>query len=300
MRKTFALIAAIALAEPAFAEGAEKLHPKEEHWSFDGPFGKYDRDALQRGYQVYRQVCASCHGMDQLSFRNLGQKSGPFHLERCPEGFTDNIDCSNPNENPIVKKIASEFQVQDGPDDTGDMFDRPGIPADRFKKPYPNEPMARLANNGALPPDLSLIIKARGNGANYAYSLLTGFAPAPDTVALASGQYYNPYFAGDMSQLLKPEYRDEDGKPREGVEVPPGGVLAMAPPLSEGIVDYADPATPETVDQYAKDVVQFLAWAAEPKMEQRKKLGFMTVAYLLILSGLLYWSYRSIWSKVEH
>jgi ubiquinol-cytochrome c reductase cytochrome c1 subunit len=289
----------LAAASAASAAGSEARHPKDAAWSFDGPFGRYDADALQRGYQVYRQVCASCHGMSLVSFRNLGQEGGPFHLDACPEGFAEGVDCSNPNDNPIVKAIASEFQVQDGPNDFGEMFDRPGLPSDRFPKPFLNDQLARMANGGALPPDLSLIVKARPGGADYIYSLLSGFEPAPETVEVPPTQHYNPYFPGDMSQLLKPEFREGDhAKP--GVEIPQGGVLAMAPPLFDGIVDYADPETAETVDQYSKDVTHFLAWAAEPKMEQRKKLGFMTVAYLLVLAGLLYWSYRSIWSKVEH
>lgn len=281
------------------AAGAQKA-PLHEHWHFAGPFGTYDKDALQRGFQVYRQVCSSCHGLSQVSFRNLGQKSGPFHLDKCPEGIAESVDCANPNENPIVKALAAEYQVTDGPDDSGDMFDRPGLAADKLPKPFPNDQIARLANNGALPPDLSLIIKARHHGPDYIYSLLTGYEEPPATVEVPPGQYYNPYFPGDMSQLLKAEHRDEEGHAKEGIETPPGGVLAMIPPLSDGLVDYADPETPETVAQYSKDVVEFLAWAAEPKMEQRKKLGFMSIAYLLILAGMLYWSYRSIWSKIDH
>lgn len=286
-------------ATASFAAGGAEHH-KHVDWSFDGPFGTYDKDAVQRGYQVYRTICSSCHSMNLMSFRNLGQKGGPFYLEKCPEGVAKNVDCSNPNENPIVKAIARDYQIQDGPDDSGDMYMRDGKPSDRFPSPFENPQQARMANNGALPPDLSLIIKAREDGADYVYSLLTGFEEPPSTVELLPGQNYNPYFAGDMSQLLKPEYLDAEGHPKPGVDVPPGGVLAMAPPLFDGVIDYADEATPETVDQYARDVVQFLAWASEPKMEARKKLGVMTLAYLLILTGLLYWSYREIWAKVEH
>lgn len=287
-------------AGPALAAGgAAEL--KHQHWHFDGVFGTFDKEALQRGYQVYEAVCSNCHGLEHLAFRNLGQKGGPFHLDACPDGAPETLDCSNPNENPIVKTIAAKYkyQVVDGPDETGEMFERAPIPSDRIPGPYRNEQQARAANNGALPPDLSLIIKARPHGADYVYSLLTGYEDAPATVTIAPGQYYNPYFPGDMSQQMKPEYLDEEGHPREGVKVPPGGVLAMAPPLGDGMVDYVDPNTPETVEQYAKDVVEFLAWAAEPKMEERKKLGVMTLAYLLILTGLLYWSYREIWSKVD-
>ena len=295
------LAGVVSITGAALAAGKAKA-PEHQHWHFNGPFGTYDKDALQRGFQVYETVCASCHGLELLSFRNLGQKGGPFYLDHCPEGFPDNVDCSNPNENPIVKAIAAQyrFQVVDGPDDTGDMFDRAPLPADRFPGPYPNEQVARLANNNALPPDLSLITKARHHGTDYLYSLLTGYKEPPATVNVAPGQYYNPYFPGDMTSAIKPEYLDDEGNVLEGVEVPKGGVLAMAPPLLDGVVDYADEDTPETVEQYAKDVTEFLAWAAEPKMEARKAMGLMVIIYLLILSGILYWSYRRVWSNVEH
>ncbi|MEM8936060.1 MAG: cytochrome c1 [Pseudomonadota bacterium] len=282
------------------ASGTAKA-PKHMHWHFAGPFGTFDQDALQRGYQVYETVCAACHGLELLSFRNLGQESGPFYLSECPASFPDNIDCSNPNDNPVVKAIAANyrFQVQDGPDDTGEMFTRPALPSDRFPDPFANDQIARLANNNALPPDLSLMTKARHHGVDYMYSLLTGYVDPPDTVEVSPGQYYNPYYAGDMSSALKPEYVDEEGLPLEGVEVPYGGVLAMAPPLLDGIVAYED-GSPETVEQYAKDVTEFLTWAAEPKMEERKSLGVITMIYLVILAGLSYWSYRQIWSNVPH
>ena len=295
-----ALAAGGALTTSALAAGGEAKEYKHVHWHFNGPFGTFDKDAVQRGFQVYRTVCASCHSLDLISFRNLGQKGGPFHLDACPAGVPSTVDCSNPNDNPIVKAVAAEYQITDGPDDSGDDFERPGLPSDRFPGPYANDQVARLANNGAVPPDLSLITKARHHGPDYVYSLLTGYEDAPETVTIAAGQYYNPYFPGDMAQNLKPEYIDDHGHVVEGVKVPYGGVLAMAPPLSDGIIDYADDATPETVEQYSKDVVEFLTWAAEPKMEARKKLGVMTVIYLLILSGILYWSYREIWSRVEH
>ena len=286
----------------ALAAGGKPAPLREQDWHFASVFGTYDAAAMQRGFQVYETVCSQCHAVEHLAFRNLGQKGGPFYLAACPEGVPENTDCSNPNENPIVKSIAAKykFQVTDGPDETGDMFERAPVPSDKIPGPFRNEPQARMANNGALPPDLSLIIKARHDGPDYVYSLLTGYETPPDTVALAPGQHYNPHFPGDMTQLVKPEFLDEENHPREGVEVPPGGVLAMAPPLSDGIVDYVDPNTPETVDQYARDVVEFLAWASEPKLAARKTLGFMTIVYLLILAGVLYWSYREIWSKTEH
>lgn len=306
IRKTLNLLLAAAAGlgmAGAWSAAAAKAAPlKEQDWSFSSPFGTYDKEALQRGYQVYETVCSNCHGLALLSFRNLGQKGGPFYLAECPAGVPETVDCSNPNENPIVKAIAEnyKYQVIDGPDETGDMFERAPLPSDRIIGPYANAEQARFANGGALPPDLSLIVKARHEGSDYVYSLLTGFAEAPPNFDLSPTQNYNRYFAGDMAQLLKEEFRDKEGRPLEGVEVPPGGVLAMAPPLADGLVDYADPDTPETVEQYAKDVAEFLTWASEPKMEARKKLGFMTIAYLLVLAGLLYWSYRQIWSKIEH
>lgn len=284
----------------ALAAGGAAEELKHNKWQFSGPFGSYDKDAVQRGYQVYRTVCASCHSMDLMAFRNLGQKGGPFYLERCPEGVSASVDCSNPNENPIVKQIASEYQVADGPDEFGEMFQRNGLPSDKFPAPFPNEQIARLANGGALPPDLSLIIKARPHGPDYVYSLLQGYEEPPPSVTVGAGQYYNVYYPGDMSQLLKEEYRDADGKPLKDVKVPKGGVFAMAAPLADGVVDYANPDTPQTVEQYARDVTEFLAWASEPKLEVRTRMGVITLAYLLILCGILYWSYREIWSKVDH
>lgn len=296
----FAVASAVSLPGAAEAASAATLEYKHNHWHFSGPFGSYDKEAVQRGFQVYKTVCASCHAVEQLSFRNLGEKGGPFYLDKCPAGVPEATNCSNPSENPVVKAIAAEYEITDGPDDSGDMFKRPGLPSDRIPGPYANDQQARAANGGALPPNLALIIKARHHGADYVYSLLTGYEDAPISVQLGAGQFYNPYFAGDMSQLLKPEYRDEEGHPLDGVEVPPGGVLAMKAPLADGIVDYADENVPETVDQYAKDVVEFLTWASEPKMEQRKSLGVVTLGYLLVLTLILFFSYRAIWAKVEH
>lgn len=297
-----AAIAAFAGATGALAAAGEAKDPEHVHWRSSGIFGTYDKEALQRGFQVYETVCSSCHGLELIAFRNLGQEGGPFYLDSCPAGVPEGIDCSNPNDNPVVKAIAENyrFKVLDGPDDTGEMYERAPLPSDRIPGPYANDQMARMANNNALPPDLSLITKARHHGPDYVYSLLVGFEEAPPTVEIAPGQYYNPYFHGDMSQYLRPEYLGAEGHPREDVEVPPGGVLAMAPPLSDGIVDYADEETPETVEQYSRDVTAFLMWAAEPKMEARKALGIMSMVYLLILAGLAYWSYRKIWSNVEH
>ena len=294
---TIAAAAFVAAAAPAFAAGGKAKAPEHQHWHFDGPFGTYDKAALQRGYQVYETICSNCHGLELVSFRNLGQKGGPFHLDKCPAGFPDNVDCSNPNDSPLVKALAAKykFQITDGPDDSGEMFQRAPLPSDHIPGPFANEQLARLANNNALPPDLSLIVKARHHGADYVYSLLTGYEDAPSTVEIAPGQYYNPYFHGDMSQALKPEYIGEDGHPAHDIEVPLGGVLAMAPPLADGIIEYGD-GSPQTTEQYAHDVVEFLMWAAEPKLEARKALGVMSMIYLFILAAILYWSYRKIWS----
>ena len=295
-----AATAVFSAASVAEASSAKTEEYQKIDWSFNGPFGSYDAESVQRGFQVYKTICASCHAVEQLSFRNLGDKGGPFHLDKCPEGLPAGTDCSKPGDNPVVKAIAAEYQITDGPDDSGDMFQRPGLPSDKFPRPFANQQQARAANGGALPPNLALVIKARHDGPDYVYSLLTGYEDAPASVQLSPTQHYNPYFAGDMSQLLKAEYRDAEGHPQEGVDVPPGGVLAMAPPLSDGVVDYADEHVPETVDQYAKDVVQFLTWASEPKMEERKSLGVVTMGYLLILTLILFFSYRAIWSKIEH
>ncbi len=300
LRSLIAATSVFAATGAAHAATAQTKEHKKVEWSFNGPFGSYDKEAVQRGFQVYKTVCSSCHAAEQLSFRNLGDKGGPFHLEECPAGVPEGTDCSKPSENPVVKAIAAEYEITDGPDDTGEMFKRPGLPSDKFPRPFANEQQARAANGGALPPNLALVIKARHEGSDYVYSLLTGYEEAPASVQLSPNQHYNPYFAGDMSQLLRPEYRDAEGHPLAGVEIPEGGVLAMKPPLSDGIVDYADEHAPETVDQYAKDVVQFLTWASEPKMEQRKSLGIVTMGYLLILTLILFFSYRAIWSKVEH
>jgi ubiquinol-cytochrome c reductase cytochrome c1 subunit len=304
LKITKTLIAAVlftgagALA-PALAASGEAKHPEHQHWHFSGIFGTYDQNALQRGYQVYETVCSNCHSLNLVAFRNLGQKGGPFYLDSCPAGIPENVNCSNPNDNPIVKALAEKYkyQVTDGPDDTGEMFQRAALASDHIPAPYANEQLARMANNNALPPDLSLIAKARGGGPDYIYSLLVGYEEPPATVQMGPGQHYNPYFPGDMSQAMKPEYMHE-GHPVEGVEVPPGGVLAMAPPLADGIIEYGDDS-PQTVEQYAKDVTEFLMWAAEPKMEARKSLGVMTIIYLIILAGILYWSYRKIWSKLH-
>ncbi len=294
-----AIIAACAglmLAGAAAAEGGTKhAEPPEGGWPFEGAFGKFDEHSVQRGYQVYREVCSSCHGLKLMAYRNLGEPGGPYFDPEFP----------NPNDNPMVKAFAAEDQIEDGPDEVGDMFFRPGRPADTFRSPYANDNAARAANNGALPPDLSVITKARHSGATYVYNLLSGYATTDEngeihvgghgegdhggTLTVPTGQYYNPYFAGDVT----PSW---DGDPRH---TPPGGFLAMPPQLNEGRVDYLD-GTEASVDQMAYDVAQFLAWAGEPKQVNRKSLGLPVMIFLGFLALLLWISFKRIWAGTDH
>ncbi len=247
---TFALVAGLFAATPAAA--ANIAEPESVSWSFDGIFGTFDRAAIRRGFRIYREVCSNCHGLDFLSYRNLQEV-----------GFTKKE----------VKAIAAEYEVTDGPNDEGDMFKRQAKPYDRFVPPYPNANAARAANNGALPPDLSLIIKAREGGADYVHAILTGYKDeAPDGKPLPDGMYYNTYF--------------------------PGHNIAMPPPLDDGAVDYAD-GTKATLDRESRDVVTFLAWAAEPTMEKRKRLGIKVMLFLLVLTGMLYALKRKIWANLH-
>lgn len=236
--------------QPARAAGeAEPLPPVE--FSFDGLFGTFDRASAQRGFQIYKDVCSACHAMRQLSYRNL--------LEL---GLSE----------PQVRAIAASYTVMDGPDDNGEMFERPARLSDRFRQPFPNEQAARAANNGAYPPDLSVITKAREGGARYMYALLTGYADPPEGVTLMDGMYYNRYF--------------------------PGHQIAMAPPLNEGQVEFAD-GTEATVEQMARDVTTFFAWASEPELETRRQLGVQVILFLVVLGGLTYAVKRKIWSNVH-
>lgn len=260
----------------AFAAGGGNSDYKMEHkhWHFNGPFGTYDKAAMQRGYQVYREVCASCHQLKFLSFRHLGDKGAPFYDENFP----------NPNDNPYVKNFAADWTIEDIDSDTGDITDRPGITADKFPPIYPNDAAARASNGGALPPELSVMVKARTAGADYIYNLLVAYdTPLPKDIELLSGLHYNPVMEGEK--------------------------IAMAAPLTDGLVEYAptldkdgnEIAAPEaTVEQMAADVTEFLAWSADPKLELRKSVGLKTMLYLLILSGLLWLSYKRVWRNVEH
>ncbi|WP_374472133.1 cytochrome c1 [Phenylobacterium sp.] len=281
LRKVSALAAfglALITAAPAFAAA----HPEKPHdvkWGFEGPFGRFDKAQLQRGYKVYREVCASCHAMNLMYFRNLGQKGGPFYDPKYP----------NPNDNPYVKALANDIQVGDIDSETGDAVQRPATSADRFPSPFPNEAAARASNGGALPPDLSVIAKARSGGPQYIYSLLVGYENPPPGLTVPPGQHYNPFMPGDVSAF----YKGDHG------HVPPGGFLAMPPPLGTDKVTFDD-GTKSTVHQQAMDVTAFLTWAAEPKMEERKQFGFGAMIYLLILTVLLWFSYRRIWRNVAH
>ena len=268
----FALIAGPALADTTFEE------PKDIHWSFEGPFGKFDKEQLQRGYKVYREVCSSCHSMNLVYFRNLGQPGGPFYDPKYP----------NPNDNPYVKSLAHDIQVGDIDSETGDAIKRPATPADKFPAPFPNEAAARASNGGALPPDQSVIAKAREGGPAYIYSLLTGYTPPPAGLTVPAGKYYNPFFPGDLSSFWHGQG-----------PVPKGGFISMPQPLAPNKVSFDD-GTASSLSNQARDVSAFLAWAAEPKMEERKQFGLGAMIYLLILTGLLYASYRRIWRNVAH
>jgi ubiquinol-cytochrome c reductase cytochrome c1 subunit len=238
-------------ATPALAAG-EGVSLPDTRFSFDGLFGHFDRASAQRGFQIYKEVCSNCHSMRLLYYRNLREL-----------GLSD----------AEVRAIAATVQVQDGPNDEGQMFERPGRPSDRFRSPFTNEKAARAANNGALPPDFSVIVKAREHGADYIYALLTGYEDPPEDFHLMEGMNYNKYFAGRQ--------------------------IAMAPPLSgEGQVEFKD-GTKDTLEQKAHDVVTFLAWAAEPELEVRKQMGVRIVLFLTVLGGLAYAVKRRVWSDVH-
>lgn len=284
MLRKLSVIAAVAglmaafAAAPALAAG-HPLEPEKIHWSFNGPFGKFDQAQLQRGYKVYREVCSSCHSMKLVSFRNLGDKGGPFYNEKYP----------NSNDNPWVKAIAKEFEVADIDSETGDAIKRPATSADRFPSPFPNEAAARASNGGAFPPDMSLLAKARTGGPDYIHAIVTGYKNPPAGLKVGPGQHYNPYMPGDLAAYWSGDH----------AHVPPGGFIAMAPPLTEGGMTFDD-GTKATIDQQARDVSAFLMWAAEPKLEERKQTGFAVMIYLILFAGLLYASYRKVWKNESH
>lgn len=280
----FGLVLGGAMATGTAAFAQEEVHsaaapthfpikpPKEMTWSFSGPFGTYDKGQLQRGLKVYKEVCSACHSMHLVAFRTLADL-----------GYSD----------AQVKAFAAEYTVQDGPNDDGDMFDRPGKPSDYFPSPFPNDQAAAASNGGAAPPDMSLLAKARGvergfpqfvfdiftqyaeNGPDYIHSVLTGYDEEPPAgMVIPEGTHYNPHFSGAVS-------------------------LAMAKPLSDDQVTYDDGA-PQTVEQYSQDVSAFLMWAAEPHLEDRKKAGFRVVIFLLLFAGLMYLTKRKVWANVPH
>lgn len=244
-------------------------------WTFAGVFGNYDPAQLQRGFQVYREVCSLCHGLKYVAFRNLGEEGGLGYSEA------------------EVAALAAEYEITDGPNEEGEMYTRPGRPSDRFPSPFPNDQAAAAANGGAVPPDLSLMAKARGAsrgpvwtvldfftqyqeaGPNYIHALLTGYGQEPpEGLTIPDGVHYNPYFLA-------------------------GAALAMPPPLSDGAVEYSD-GSPQTVDQYATDVSAFLMWAAEPHLVARKHLGFQVLVFLAVFATLMYLTKRRIWASVAH
>jgi len=255
MRSFQALLIALAVgvglggAARALAEAPE---PPHQQWPFEGVFGTYDTAASQRGFQVYKEVCSACHAVKHLAFRNLEEI-----------GYTEDQ----------VKGIAAQYQVTDGPNDEGQMFQRPARPSDPIPGPFPNDQAARAANNGALPPDLSLITKAREGGPDYVYAILNGFKDAPPGFKLLEGTYYNQYFTGHQ--------------------------IKMPPPLTQtDQLKYAD-GTQATVPQMSHDVVSFLSWAAEPNLNDRHRIGFKVILFLIIATGVFYAAKRKIWSRIH-
>ncbi len=258
----------LAAPQAALAAGDAPPPPRQK-WTFSGPFGKFDRAQLQRGLKVYREVCAVCHGLKYIAFRNLADL-----------GYSE----------AQVKAIAAEYKIKDGPNDQGEMFERDGRPADYFPTPWANENAARAQYNG-VPPDMSVLAKARGyergfpwfifdmftqfqeHGVDYIHALLVGYKEKPPTgFTLPQGASYNEYF--------------------------PGHAIAMPPPLSDKRVDYTD-GSPATTDQYAKDVAAFMMWTAEPHMEARKRIGFQVMIFLLIFAGLLYFTKKKVWADAH-
>ena len=236
------------------ANSAEKVELLKTDWSFKGLLGKFDRGSLQRGYQVYTEVCSSCHSMKYVSYRNLAEEGGPEFTEE------------------QANAIAANFEVLDGPNSDGEMFTRPAKLSDKFVMPYENEKAAQAANGGAYPPDMSVLAKARSGGVDYIYSVLLGYEDPPAGVVLDEGVYYNKYMYGNN--------------------------IKMSQPLSDGLVEYSD-GTVASEEQMAKDVATFLMWAAEPHLESRHKMGFKAILYLIILTILVYFSMKKIWSRIE-
>jgi ubiquinol-cytochrome c reductase cytochrome c1 subunit len=253
MTKRFrvAVMAAVVAALPGITHAQEASSPPHQEWSFNGIFGTYNDASLQRGFQVWKQICSACHPAEHLYFRDLAQI-----------GYSEDE----------IKALAATYQVTAGPNDKGLMYKRPARPADHIPGPFANDEAAKAANNGALPPDHSLIILARPDGPDYVYALLNGYTTAPPDVHLAPGMYYNEYF--------------------------PGHAIAMPPPLSPNAVKFAD-GTPATVPQMAHDVVSFLTWAAEPNLPARHRMGFKVFFFLIVSTGVFYAAKRKIWSRLH-
>ena len=251
--KKFYLIILL-LAVTYQVNAAEKVELLKTDWSFKGLFGKFDRGSLQRGYQVYSEVCSSCHSMKYVSYRNLAEPGGPEFTEE------------------QVKAIAANFEIADGPNNDGEMFIRPAKLSDKFVMPFENVKAAQAANGGAYPPDMSVLAKARSGGVDYIYSVLLGYENPPSGITMDDGVYYNKYMYGNN--------------------------IKMAKPLSAGLVEYSD-GTVASEEQMAKDVTAFLMWAAEPHLEARHKMGFKAILYLIILTILVYFSMKKIWSRIE-
>jgi ubiquinol-cytochrome c reductase cytochrome c1 subunit len=243
------VIIALGGGAAAAAEGVPA--PMARHWPFEGVFGHFDRAATQRGLQIYREVCSNCHSLNYIAFRNLAAL-----------GYSDDQ----------IKAIAAEYQITDGPNDQGEMYQRPGRPTDAFPPPFANDQAARAANGGALPPDLSLITKARADGSNYVYSLLQGYHEPPPDASGPEGTYFNIFF--------------------------PSHWIAMPPPLSADQVTYAD-GTQASLEQESSDIASFLTWAGEPSMESRKQSGLKVMLFLIILTGLLYATKRKVWAHLH-
>jgi len=254
MRTKFIVIAAAFLAGISTAQAAgDKIELPDQHWSWEGAFGTFDKAQLQRGLQIYTEVCATCHDLSLVAYRNLSAL-----------GYNEDE----------IKAYAANYEVEDGPDDEGEMFMRIAVPSDRFVPPFPNENAARASNNGASPPGLSLIIKARKNGAEYMYAMMIGYADeAPEGVELAEGMAYHKYFAGHQIAMPQPLYGDD--------------------------VEYAD-GTEATLEQEAKDITAFLAWAAEPELEERKSMGIKVLIFLGVLFVMTVAVKKAVWRDVGH
>ena len=253
MKKLFAALAMAATMGLASGQAhAAEAAPVPEHtWQFEGVFGTFNRASAQRGLQVYNQVCSSCHGMEYVHFRNLTDL-----------GYSKDQ----------VEAIAAQYTVTDGPNDQGEMYERPAEPTDHFPSPYDNEQAAKNANNGAYPVDLSAITNARPGGAEYIRALLIGYEDPPADANMSPGQYWNKYY--------------------------PGHKIAMPQLLMDGAVDYQD-GTKATAEQMAHDVTTFLHWASNPHMEERKRIGLKVILFLIVLTGLLYAVQRKIWADVK-